>query len=102
MIGYGEIAARLHADPGTVKANNPYFKWIETYIGDDYVQAIKAGRGICFLVRGRHSADTGTPEILEQHATEQSVARVEQLVQIFLRSTEVSIARSVDERNATR
>ncbi len=36
VIGYGEIAARLVADPATRLDGNPYRAWIETYAGADY------------------------------------------------------------------
>ena len=38
VIGYGEIGARLAADPATVMRNNPYATWIEMYAGSDYQQ----------------------------------------------------------------
>ena len=41
ILGYGEIGARLAADPATVRAGNPYAAWIEMYAGDDY-QAVAA------------------------------------------------------------
>lgn len=36
VIGYGEIGARLAADPATKRVGNPYLSWIEMYSGDDY------------------------------------------------------------------
>ncbi len=36
VIGYGEIGARLAADPATKRADNPFLSWIEMYSGDDY------------------------------------------------------------------
>lgn len=42
VIGYGEIGRRLETDPATVKADNPYSDWIETYAGEDY-QAVNRG-----------------------------------------------------------
>ena len=36
VIGYGEIGARLAADPRTRTEGNPYASWIEMYAGDDY------------------------------------------------------------------
>ena len=36
VIGYGEIGARLAADPATRAAGNPYGPWIEMYAGADY------------------------------------------------------------------
>lgn len=45
LIGYGIIAERLHSDPKTVREGSKYWKWIETYVADDYCQAMKIGRG---------------------------------------------------------
>ena len=45
LLGYGEIGARLFSDPATVKSGNPYLRWIENYVADDYKQALKAGKG---------------------------------------------------------
>lgn len=39
VVGYGEIADDLKADPSTVTENNPYGDWIDMYAGADY-QAI--------------------------------------------------------------
>ncbi|WP_416897229.1 MAG: thiaminase II [Minwuia sp.] len=36
VIGYGEIGARLAADPATKREGNPYLSWIEMYAGDEY------------------------------------------------------------------
>ncbi len=36
VVGYGEIASRLAADPATRTDGNPYTPWIEMYAGDDY------------------------------------------------------------------
>jgi len=35
-VGYGEVGARLMADPATVKEGNPYLRWMEEYASDDY------------------------------------------------------------------
>lgn len=45
MIGYGAIAHRLISDPRTVKEGNRYWKWIETYAGADYDEAVRIGSG---------------------------------------------------------
>ncbi|PQE16747.1 hypothetical protein CJF30_00003453 [Rutstroemia sp. NJR-2017a BBW] len=45
LIGYGEIAKRLHADPKTKREGNIYWKWIENYVADDYVAAVNVGSG---------------------------------------------------------
>lgn len=45
LIGYGEIAKRLYADPKTKREGNIYWKWIENYVADDYVEAVMVGSG---------------------------------------------------------
>lgn len=45
ILGYGEIARRLHADHKTKRAGNPYWAWIENYVADDYVQAVEKFSG---------------------------------------------------------
>lgn len=40
--GYGEIGARLLADPGTVLDGNPYRDWIEMYGGEEFQQVSRA------------------------------------------------------------
>lgn len=41
VIGYGEIGARLAADPATKRDGNPYASWIDMYCSDEY-QALAA------------------------------------------------------------
>jgi len=45
MLGYGDIGARLHADPATKREGNPYWKWVKCYVEPDYVEAVSKGRG---------------------------------------------------------
>lgn len=42
VIGYGEIGARLAADPATRRDGNPYMPWIDMYAGEDYQPAARA------------------------------------------------------------
>lgn len=42
VIGYGEIGARLAADPDTVRTGNPYISWIEMYAGAEYQDVARA------------------------------------------------------------
>ncbi|EED20560.1 thiamin biosynthesis protein (Thi-4), putative [Talaromyces stipitatus ATCC 10500] len=77
LIGYGAIARRLYDDDDhTVKGeeNNRYWKWIENYVAEDYVTAVKTGS-----------------VLLEEHMHQVSPSRVEELVQIFKRATELEI-----------
>lgn len=45
---------------------NEYFRWIQNYIAEDYVEAVNVGR-----------------RLLEEHAVKLSPARVEEIVEIF-------------------
>ena len=45
LLGYSIIAKRLSSDPNTKREGNPYWKWIETYVADDYSDAVKVGCG---------------------------------------------------------
>ena len=42
VIGYGEIGARLAADPATRTGGNPYASWIEMYAGEEYQAFMRA------------------------------------------------------------
>lgn len=46
LIGYGIIAQRLHDDVQTRREENKYWKWIETYVAEDYGEAMATGRGM--------------------------------------------------------
>ena len=46
LLGYGVIAKRLISDPETVRDGNPYTKWIENYVAEDYQEAVRLGTGI--------------------------------------------------------
>lgn len=45
LLGYGAIAKGLHADPRSKQQGNLYWTWIENYVADDYVTAVKTGSG---------------------------------------------------------
>jgi thiaminase/transcriptional activator TenA len=45
VAGYGEIGARLAADPATRREGNPYAAWIAMYSGDAYQQVAQAAVG---------------------------------------------------------
>lgn len=46
LLGYGQIARRLYDDPNTLRSGNRYWKWIENYVADDYVEAVRQGSGL--------------------------------------------------------
>ncbi|KAF3770281.1 hypothetical protein M406DRAFT_34975 [Cryphonectria parasitica EP155] len=74
LLGYGAVAKMLHGDTRTKREGNRYWDWIENYIADDYVQAVKIGS-----------------DLLERHAVLQSTLRVEELVKIFIHATKMEI-----------
>lgn len=91
LIGYGIIARRLFDAPQTIKEGNKYWKWIETYVAQDYAEAMKTGSGetavngcCCF-----HLANMSI-DLIEEHAMKQSVSKVEELAGIFIHATKVS------------
>jgi thiaminase len=45
LLGYGALADQLHKDPKSKREANPYWDWIENYVAEDYVTAVKAGKG---------------------------------------------------------
>ena len=45
LLGYGAAAQRLYSSAESVKQGNPYWKWIENYVADDYMEAIRKGSG---------------------------------------------------------
>lgn len=46
LLGYGAVAKMLHGDVRTKKQGNHYWDWIENYVAEDYVQAVKTGSGV--------------------------------------------------------
>jgi thiaminase len=50
LIGYGAIAKRLyHDEKTTMRTGNPYWKWIENYVAEDYADAVRIGCGKSFF-----------------------------------------------------
>ena len=76
LLGYGETASRLYKDPASVRADkgNKYWKWVENYVADDYRQAVATGR-----------------KLIEENIVRQSPERIEELVAIFVRATEMEV-----------
>lgn len=64
VVGYGEIGARLAADPATRRDGNPYGDWIDMYAGADY-QAL-AAESVAMLdgLAGRVAAPGRYPALL--------------------------------------
>ncbi|KAJ4424111.1 trifunctional hydroxymethylpyrimidine kinase/phosphomethylpyrimidine kinase/thiaminase [Gnomoniopsis sp. IMI 355080] len=74
LLGYGAVAKMLHGHSNTKKEANHYWDWIENYVADDYVQAVKTGS-----------------DLLERNAVLQSPSRIEELVKIFIHATKMEI-----------
>jgi len=72
LLGYARIAERLMTtqDATGQMPANPYRKWIENYVAEDYSEAVRKG---CALA--------------ERHAVRQSPERIEELVKIFIHAT---------------
>ncbi|KAK0646694.1 Phosphomethylpyrimidine kinase-domain-containing protein [Cercophora newfieldiana] len=93
LLGYGVLAEQLHKDPNSNRESNPYWDWIENYVADDYVTAVKTGRGKSRSAKGeRTGADDELAELLERHAMLQGPSRIEELVKIFIHATKMEVA----------
>lgn len=105
LLGYGALAKMLHGDARTKRDGNRYWTWIENYVADDYVQAVRTGSGELYYHSSAHSTRslytttrcallTGEgrhAEVLERHAVLQSASRIEELIQIFIHATKVRL-----------
>ncbi|KAK5994571.1 Putative hydroxymethylpyrimidine/phosphomethylpyrimidine kinase 2 [Cladobotryum mycophilum] len=74
LLGYGALAKMLEAHVDTVRDGNVYWKWIESYAGAEYGEAVKIGN-----------------ELLEKYIVLQSPSRIEELVKIFAHATKMEI-----------
>lgn len=45
LLGYGAVAKMLHGHEATKREGNTYWKWIENYNAEDYVEAVRLGSG---------------------------------------------------------
>lgn len=45
LIGYGIIAKRLFEDPNTLREGSKYWKWVENYVAQEYMEAMMRGSG---------------------------------------------------------
>ena len=75
LLGYNVAAKWLMAWERSKKENNRYWKWAQNYVSSDYEEAVRKGS-----------------DLLENHIVKQSPSRLEELVQIFVRATEMEIA----------
>ncbi|KAI5356944.1 putative thiaminase-2/PQQC, pyridoxamine kinase/Phosphomethylpyrimidine kinase, thiaminase II [Septoria linicola] len=72
LLGYAVIAKRLKGLQLGRGVGNRYASWIENYVAEDYMRAVRSG---CALV--------------EKHAHKQSPTRIEELVKIFIHATKM-------------
>ncbi|CAN6636457.1 hydroxymethylpyrimidine/phosphomethylpyrimidine kinase Thi20p [Trichomonascus vanleenenianus] len=72
LFGYLQAARILKEDPESVEENNPYWRWVENYLAEDFQEASAVGR-----------------QILENHCSKASLEKLEQLVDIFATSTKM-------------
>ena len=94
LIGYGAIARRLYTEKSTARDGNRYWKWIENYVADDYTEAVRLGSGKNFEVPSVECRMLSVIaiELLEKHTRGVSPSRVEELIRIFIRATELEIS----------
>ncbi|KAJ4382365.1 ATP-dependent RNA helicase dbp2 [Didymella sp. IMI 355093] len=69
LIGYGIIAKRLFDDTNTLREGR-YWTWIQQYVDKEYMEAMARGSAL-----------------IEEHAGKQSVARLDELAEIFIHAT---------------
>lgn len=100
LIGYGAVARRLHSDKNTLREGNQYWKWIENYVADDYTEAVRLGSGkqvdlpsSSFNSVNQYCIDApcSMTALLEDHVQKVSPNRLEELIRIFIRATELEI-----------
>lgn len=93
LIGYGEIAKRLYKEHSSKKEGNPYWKWIENYVAEDYSEAVEIGSGTFSELHPQNWLQklTFIIALLEKHMREVSPSRLEDLIKIFIRATELEI-----------
>ncbi|WP_206057846.1 thiaminase II [Novacetimonas pomaceti] len=69
MVGYGEIGARLHADPATRREGNPYWSWIALYGGDEFTTLVEDGIRRLDRIGQQYGADARYPMLKAEFST---------------------------------
>jgi thiaminase len=94
LLGYGVLAEQLHADTRSKREGNTYWPWIQNYVAEDYVTAVKTGSGEWRAWKPNvghwQTTDSEQTELLERHALLQSPSRIEELAKVFIHATKVS------------
>ncbi|KAK5692482.1 trifunctional hydroxymethylpyrimidine kinase/phosphomethylpyrimidine kinase/thiaminase [Elasticomyces elasticus] len=73
LLGYADIARRLHGLQSSLETTNPYATWINNYVAEDYTAAVTRG----------------CEALVEKHIAKQSPSRIEELVAIFVHATKM-------------
>lgn len=68
VIGYGEIARALAADPQTRCAGNPYEAWIAMYAGAEYQAVAESAKGQIARLGARRLTEARWPKLVETFA----------------------------------
>ncbi|KZZ93364.1 Phosphomethylpyrimidine kinase type-1 [Moelleriella libera RCEF 2490] len=90
LLGYGAVAKMLHAHPATKRdESNVYWPWIQNYVADDYLEAVRHGSAPSFV--NASLIGIRVEELLEKHSRLQSPNRIEELVKIFIQATNMEI-----------
>lgn len=74
LVGYQVAAEWVKAQPWSRREGNGYWKWVDNYGGEEYAEAVRLGR-----------------EMIERYASKISPQRLEELVRIFIRVTEMEV-----------
>lgn len=45
LVGYRDIARKIHDDPKTVREGNRYWKWVLNYVSNDFSSAVNKATG---------------------------------------------------------
>jgi len=69
IVGYGEVGAMLLHDPETVRQGNPYFRWIETYAGEEYAASAIAAMDRLDRVWSARGSENRYPSLLRDFRT---------------------------------
>lgn len=68
VIGYGEIAKSLAADPQTRRAGNPYEPWIAMYAGTEYQEVAAGAKAQLDRLGARRLTEARWPKLVETFA----------------------------------
>lgn len=74
ILGYQRIARELHDDRSSQRHGNPYWEWVEMYVGEEYAEAVKKSM-----------------DLLEGYAAMQSPSRIDELAKIFIHATKMEV-----------